>query len=327
VSGDVSEYSNTTVRDLLSMGKVQDAIHHVEGAAARGNPNALFRLASWLLVGEPLARDLDRARAVLRRAVEIGHVDAALLEIALTANGSGGAPDWGRALALLRVAAQRDPVAEQHLALLGKMKLAADGAPADQYAPDRLSSSPDVHYVRGLLSREECAHVAQVANDLLEPAVVVDPRTGAVIEHPIRTSFGAVIGPAREDLVIGAINRRIAAVSETAVEQGEPLSVLRYAPGQQYRPHFDTFADVANQRVKTVLVYLNEGYRGGETRFDRTGLTIAGRTGDALIFRNLLPNGVTDPLSLHAGLPVSSHVKWLATRWIRERPYSPWFPA
>ena len=78
-----------------------------------------------------------------------------------------------------------------------------------------------------------------------------------------------------------------------------------------------------NPRALTALVYLNEDYRGGETRFIETGLDVKGRTGDALIFRNILANGDPDPASRHAGLPVLEGVKYLASRWIRQ---SRWVP-
>ena len=62
---------------------------------------ALVLLATWRMIGRPLPRDLPEARKLLRRAVEIGHVDGALMEIAMTANGSGGTADWAGALRLL----------------------------------------------------------------------------------------------------------------------------------------------------------------------------------------------------------------------------------
>ena len=70
-------------------------------AAQAGNVDAVMRLATWHMIGAPLPRDLPRARALLRRAVEIGHVDGALMEVALTANGSGGPVDWPGALRLI----------------------------------------------------------------------------------------------------------------------------------------------------------------------------------------------------------------------------------
>ena len=95
---------------------------------------------------------------------------------------------------------------------------------------------------------------------------------------------------------------------------------MRYQPGQHYRPHLDAVPGLANQRALTLLVYLNEDYDGGETRFTRLGLTHRGRKGDGLLFANCLPDGRPDPLSEHAGLAVRSGTKRIASRWIRQRP-------
>lgn len=271
-----------------------------------------------------VVRDLGSARALIRRAVEIGHVDGALMEVALTANGSGGPADWPGALALLRNAGLRDPVAQRQLTLLAAMNLDPAGAPQSLPAPERLSETPDVVRFAGLLSREECAHIAEAARDILEPSHIVDPTTGKLREHPVRTSHGALIGPTREDLVIRAINRRVAAISDTRIEQGEALSVLRYEPAQQFRMHHDAIGGAANQRTKTVLLYLNQGFAGGETYFPAPNLTIAPTAGDAIVFVNSDPLGRPDTLASHAGLPVVSGTKWLATRWIRARPFDMW---
>lgn len=309
---------------LLASGAEQDAVAIVGRAADAGDVDALMRLATWRLIGAPLSRDLPLARTLLARAVAIGHVDAALMEIALTANGSGGASNWPEALRMLRVAAIDDPVAMRQLTLLDAMDLRPDGAPARLSKIEKLSESPAVSKICGFLTPAECAHIAEAAKPVLEPADVIDSTTGRRIAHPVRTSHGGAIGPTREDLVIRAINHRLAAVSGTKIEQGEPLTVLYYGPGQQYRPHVDTLARTDNQRIKTVLIYLNQGYGGGETRFLANGLTIRPVAGDAIMFDNVLPNGMPDIRSRHAGLPVTAGSKWLATRWIRTSPYDPW---
>ncbi len=41
--------------------------------------------------------------------------------------------------------------------------------------------------------------------------------------------------------------------------------------------------------------------------------------GKALLFYNLREEGWTDPMSLHAGLPVLEGEKWLMTQWLREK--------
>jgi prolyl 4-hydroxylase len=68
-------------------------------------------------------------------------------------------------------------------------------------------------------------------------------------------------------------------------------------------------------------LYLNDAYEGGATRFEARGIDFRGNAGDALIFSNVDEAGAPDSAARHAGLPVSSGVKWLATRWIRQRPY------
>jgi prolyl 4-hydroxylase len=99
--------------------------------------------------------------------------------------------------------------------------------------------------------------------------------------------------------------------------------VLRYVAGQEYRPHFDWLDQAANQRLWTALVYLNEDYEGGATAFVRTGLEVRGKTGDVLLFSNAQEDGHGDPLAEHAGRPVTSGTKFLATRWIREARWIP----
>jgi prolyl 4-hydroxylase len=309
---------------LIAEGQSEHALQVVCLAGEEGDVDALMQLAIWYLGGDIVPRDVAAARHLLRQAVSIGHVDAALMEIALTANGSGGEIDWPGALALLTTAAKGDPVAAQQLALVSAMTLDAEGFPRVLPAGRMLSQSPHLVHFRAFLTPEECAHVAQAAAPLLSPSEIVDPETGALRQHPIRTSDDAVIGPAREDLVIGAINRRIAAVSGSVPAQGEALTILRYTPGQQYKLHHDALPGVGNQRVRTVIVYLNEGFGGGETHFPDGNLTITPKGGDAILFDNCTSDGSIDPLARHAGLPVTNGSKWIATRWIRARPLDLW---
>lgn len=178
--------------------------------------------------------------------------------------------------------------------------------------------------VQGLLAPEECRYLMTLAEPRLQPSVIVDPTTGRRRPDPVRKSLGASFGPLEEDIIVHAINRRIARASGTDVQCGEPLHTLCYHAGDQYLPHVDTLPGESNQRAVTVLVYLNDDYVGGETEFDQIGQRFRGRQGDALIFRNLDGAGRPDPQTRHAGLPIITGRKWLATRWIRIRQYHPW---
>jgi prolyl 4-hydroxylase len=183
-----------------------------------------------------------------------------------------------------------------------------------------VKSSPSVVRFSNLLTATECRYLIDRAMPLLKPSSVVDPRSGKLVRNPIRTSDAAAFPLIDESPAIHALNRRFAAVSRTDPRQGEPLQILRYQGGQEYRPHIDALAPGGNQRRWTLLAYLNEGYDGGETDFPTIGLSIRGKTGDALLFANALDNGLPDERTVHAGLPVKTGAKFVASRWIRAHP-------
>ncbi|GAB7555250.1 hypothetical protein NRB_47650 [Novosphingobium sp. 11B] len=311
--------------EALQQGRRDEAVALVQGAAAQRDRDALMTLAQWHMVGDLMPRDISAARKYLHAAVEAEHADAALVEAALTANGSGSDRDWKAALKMLRNAAKyHGGIAAEHLSLLSRMDLDEAGGPAKIPEHDLLGRDFQVRRWRQFLSPEECAHVAMSAQDLLEPSVVADPRTGRSIPHPVRTSSAAILGPTRETLPLQAILQRIASVTQTDIAQGEPLSVLHYMNGQEYREHLDVLPHEQNQRILTAILYLNEGYAGGETRFPEQGLSIRGRGGDLIVFCNLLPDRSPDVRSRHCGTPVTQGVKWAATRWIRQSPMDVW---
>ena len=307
---------------LVAAGRVGEAHRLLTGPAAASDADALIRLAGWRLAGQLVRRDLAAARDLFGRAGALGHAGAAAIHAAFLASGTGGPADWPAALAVLHRHAAGNPAFRDELALIELMSLSPEGAPAAVPRAEPLSDRPRASRVQALLSPAECDFLAARAGPMLAPSVVIDPQTGRHFQNPVRTSDGMAFPYVEESPAIHALNRRIAAVTGTDVAQGEPLQVLRYRPGQQYRPHSDAVAGEANQRILTVLIYLNRDYEGGETRFVQTGLTYRGEPGDALAFWNVDEAGRPDPLAQHAGLPVTAGVKLLSTRWIRARPFA-----
>lgn len=310
------------VKAMLDAGRAGDAARLLANAARQGNVSALMELAQWCIAGVIIPRDLARARDLLRRAGEAGHEAAALLYASFLASETGGDADWPGAVAALRALASRSPRARAQLDLIGPMDLDQHGRPAHAQSTERLSDTPCVLVCRSFATGDECRHLIDAGAPFLQPAVVVDPASGRMVPHPVRRSDGAMFGVHIEDLIVSAINRRIAALSSTEYRQGEPLQLLRYGRGGEYRAHMDALPSEPNQRILTVILYLNDNYRGGETQFLRTGLTFRGKTGDALVFRNVTSDGRADPMSLHAGAPVTNGTKLIATRWIRQAPFS-----
>jgi prolyl 4-hydroxylase len=130
------------------------------------------------------------------------------------------------------------------------------------------------------------------------------------------------------DPLIGGVDRKIANLLGLGLGASEPLQGQRYAPGQEFKPHTDTFepggydfyvhtADTG-QRTWTAMIYLNRPDEGGATRFKAIGKTIQPETGKLLAWNNLLPSGGPNPATLHQGMKVRRGTKYVLTKWFRE---------
>jgi prolyl 4-hydroxylase len=305
------------VEAQLAARRFAEAARLLVAAADAGETEAIVELAHWRIAGNLIRRDLGEARRLLGLAAAEGDDGAGSLHAGFLAGGVGGPDDWPGALAALRALASRQAPAAAQLRLIEAMALDGDGFPARPIETKRLSETPLAAAAPGFMTEAECLYLRAAGEPDLQPSAVVDPATGRMVPHPVRSSDAAMFGVYAEDLVINALNRRIAAASGTRLDQGEPLQLLRYRPGGEYKPHMDALPAEPNQRILTMLVYLSDDYEGGETSFPNTGLSFRGRTGDALLFRNAGPDGRADPLSLHAGLPVIRGTKYLASRWMR----------
>jgi prolyl 4-hydroxylase len=306
---------------LAALGRVGEATALLDRAGAAGDAEALFTAAIWLLSGQYLPRDLAGSRLRFGQAALLGHATAARIQIAFIANGTGGPADWQKACSLLQDLAPSDPVSYRQLTIIRQMALTSDGGPGDLPTSRVLSANPRIAMMPALFSAAECAYLIEAAQPLLEPSVVIDPRSGAFIRDPVRNSSAAAFPLALENPAIHALNRRIAAATSTDVAQGEPLQILSYAPGQEYKLHIDALPpSIDNQRVLTALVYLNDDFDGGETDFPALGLSVRGKTGDALIFANVTSDGHADQQARHAGKSVHAGTKLIASRWIRAKP-------
>ncbi len=115
----------------------------------------------------------------------------------------------------------------------------------------------------------------------------------------------------------------IAEFTSLPYENQEGLSIIKYSPGQEYKEHYDFLHQIPGEidrggdRVFTAIFYLNDNFQGGETYFSKIDLAIIPKKGRMLIWKNYI-NGLPNYDSLHAGLPVLSGEKWIATKWVRE---------
>jgi prolyl 4-hydroxylase len=131
------------------------------------------------------------------------------------------------------------------------------------------------------------------------------------------------------DPVVADVDRKIGDLLGLSLAASEPLQGQRYAPGQEFKPHTDTFEPGGydfyihtagtGQRTWTAMIYLNEPEDGGATRFRTIGKTIQPEVGKLLAWNNLLPDGRPNPATLHQGMKVRRGTKYVLTKWFRER--------
>lgn len=191
-------------------------------------------------------------------------------------------------------------------------------------------NAPRVVLFGGLLSADECDEMIRLATPKLTRSTVVNAATGAYDVHEARTSRGAHFERGENDLV-RKIETRIAELTSLPVEHGEPIQILHYVPGAEYKPHFDYFdpklpgndkvLSMGGQRIATLIMYLNDVEAGGSTIFPEIGLDVLPHKGNAVFFAYSSERGELDNRTLHGGSPVATGEKWIATKWIRVGPY------
>ncbi len=308
--------------DQFAAGRTAEGIAAVTRLAEDGLAEAVRLQGEIVWNGLGGSSDPIAARHLFERAAALGDAQASAYATNLLASGIAGPRDWAGAMARLRAEATANPVRAAVLELITAMALDNAGNPAALPEPETISETPRIRIYRQFFSAAECDHVLHVAEGRYRPSMVYNAAR-QLVRDPIRTSDGATLNWLAEDPAIHALLRRIAKITGTEPGQGEAAQVLRYQPGQQYRPHYDYLRGSANQRIVTALVWLNEDYAGGETAFIRTDIRLRGRKGDAVVFWNALADGSIDPLTEHAGLPVRQGTKLLFNRWIRAARWQP----
>ena len=180
----------------------------------------------------------------------------------------------------------------------------------------------ELFIVRGFLDAETCAALIGLIDANRRPSEIADDLGIA----SFRTSETCDLDS--RDPAVASVERKVAKLLGLGLHASEPLQGQRYAPGQEFKPHTDTFepggydfyVHTANrgQRTWTAMIYLNQPEDGGATRFKTIGKTVQPETGKLLAWNNLLPDGRPNPATLHQGMKVRRGTKYVLTKWFRE---------
>lgn len=178
---------------------------------------------------------------------------------------------------------------------------------------------------KNVLEPEICTALMAKIDAERRPSTIADPNG----DYAFRTSETCDLDSA--DPLVTEVERRITAFIGLDPRHGEPLQGQRYEVGQEFKGHTDYFepsgADfaryctVAGQRTWTVMLYLNEVEAGGATRFKAIDKIVQPEVGKLLAWNNLRPDGTPNPSTLHHAMKVRAGLKYVITKWFRERPW------
>ncbi|RWV89625.1 hypothetical protein GW17_00048220 [Ensete ventricosum] len=152
--------------------------------------------------------------------------------------------------------------------------------------------------------------------------------------------------PRGQDKVVSKIEEKISTWTFLPKENGENMLIVHSMVNESYEPHYDYYHDeyklaVGGHRVATVVMYLSNVSRGGETIFPQsklkdtqtkdntwspcaaTGYAVKPVRGSAILYFNLHLDATPDEASLHGSCMVLDGEMWTATKWIHVRDFNP----
>lgn len=184
-------------------------------------------------------------------------------------------------------------------------------------------------------SFEECVQLCQAVDLHSKPSVHLDLSTGkAGFQEYFRKSNTLVLHP--KDRLCSSIVHRMAEVLHLSFVQSEPPNVIKYQPGDYFKPHVDGFSPIhfalahsgnsdrlielntAGNRTWTLMIYLNDNYIGGQTCFPLVSISFTPKPGLLVGWKNTQSNEVIQE-SLHQSTEIISGHKYVLVVPFREK--------
>lgn len=160
--------------------------------------------------------------------------------------------------------------------------------------------TPSIATIDGFLPPETCEALIARGEAIGFEQAPIGTEVGALIVPEVRNNARVILD---DEALAGDLWARLApawpamfGTTWRAIGLNERLRFYRYHPGQRFDWHIDGhFARPTGERsFFTFMVYLNDGYAGGETIFsdraerDHPRHIVAPRQGMALLFRHIL---------------------------------------
>jgi len=159
--------------------------------------------------------------------------------------------------------------------------------------------------ISDFFSPEECAELIRASEQEAFEAAPITTHSGSKIESNTRNNDRLVFDDqtlANKLWQRGKVHIPHALGNRTAIGLNERFRLYRYTPGQKFTWHADApfRRQTGEISLLTFMVYLNDGYEGGATRFEST--KVIGKAGMALVFQHGL---------VHEGSEVTRGAKYV----------------
>ena len=188
------------------------------------------------------------------------------------------------------------------------------------------------------LSNEECDAIINFSNKKgMEKSKVYSQTNNGTslinLDDRISEQLWLSDNDTNEDFEIQKIVNKIHTLNESITKipkiNQENIQVVKYNKGGFYKEHYDACSydaekcknmnNNSGQRITTLLIYLNDNFEGGETKFthEKVKLNVKPEKGMAILFYNVSSkdNDIVHPLSLHTGSELLSGEKWICNVW------------
>lgn len=185
------------------------------------------------------------------------------------------------------------------------------------------SAKIELFQCRGFLSAELCEELIALIDAGRRPSTIADDNGDSYFRTSETCDLSA------SEPAVQRLEAMLLELNGIDPAHGEPVQGQRYAVGQEFKAHtdyftpdgldFHKFCSVAGQRTWTFMIYLNEVVAGGATRFKMVGKTFQPEAGKLLCWNNRRPDGSVNPNTLHHGMKVRKGVKYVITKWYREK--------
>ncbi|WP_046174937.1 2OG-Fe(II) oxygenase [Domibacillus indicus] len=179
---------------------------------------------------------------------------------------------------------------------------------------------PLVAVLGNVLSDDECDELITLSKNRMQRSKI-----GASHQvNEMRTSSGMFFDDNEND-IITKIEKRLSSIMNIPVEHGDGIQILKYSAGEEYKPHYDFFSPEIgasrNNRISTLVMYLNDVDQGGETFFPQLNFSVLPKKGTAVYFEYFYTDMNLNERTLHGGAPVITGEKWIATQWMRKQKF------